>query len=115
MRVTVPLFHLASYGASMAHKKVMTDESVLYGEATTQSTLQHGERGMSYNSFYMPSLAYDTPSTSLTVKECTDLQKLVVITKFTNMGLDRTAVHTVMTDLDWITWNQSRGMDSYMI
>jgi hypothetical protein len=35
-------FHLAGDGASTAHKKVMTDKAVMYGEAITQSTLRRG-------------------------------------------------------------------------
>jgi hypothetical protein len=60
-------FHLAGDGTSTAHKKVMADKAVLYGKTITQSTLRRGESGMAYNSFYMPSLAYSTPATLLTL------------------------------------------------
>jgi hypothetical protein len=38
-------FHLTGDGTSIAHKKVMTDKVVLYGEASTQSTLQRAGWG----------------------------------------------------------------------
>jgi hypothetical protein len=39
-------FHLAGDRTSTAHKKVMTDKTVLYGKAIAQSTLRRGESGV---------------------------------------------------------------------
>jgi hypothetical protein len=52
---------------------------------------------MAYNSLYMPSLAYGKPATSLTVKECTDLQKPVVNANFPNDGINCKAAHAVIS------------------
>jgi hypothetical protein len=68
-------FHLEGDGTSIAHKKVIMDKAVLYGEAIIHSKLRRGEIGMAQNSFYMPRLAYGTPATSLTLAECTIIQK----------------------------------------
>jgi hypothetical protein len=66
-------FHLAGDGTSTAHKKKMKDKVVMYGESIAQGTLRRGKSGMAFNSFYMPSLAYVTSATSLTLTECTNL------------------------------------------
>jgi hypothetical protein len=89
-------FHLGGEGTSTAHKKVMTDKAVLYGEAVAQTTLRRGESGMAYNSFYMPILAYGTPTTSLTLAECTILQKSAVNTILPNMGINCKAPHVLV-------------------
>jgi hypothetical protein len=66
----------------------MTDKVVLYGEAITQSTLRRGKSGMAYNSFYIPSLAYSTPATSITLTECTIVQKPIVNAILPKMGIN---------------------------
>jgi hypothetical protein len=89
-------FRLAGDGTSTAHKKVMTDKLVMYCEAIAQSTLRRGESGMEYNSFYMPILANGTPMTSLTFKECTNVQKSVVNAILPKMGINRKAPRAVV-------------------
>jgi hypothetical protein len=61
-------FQISGNGKCTAHKKAMKAKVILYGEAIKTSTMWRGERGMAYNSFYMPSLGYRTPSTKLTIK-----------------------------------------------
>jgi hypothetical protein len=51
---------------------------------------------MAYNSFYMPSLAYGTPATYLTLAECTILQKPVVNAILPKMGINRKAPRSVV-------------------
>jgi hypothetical protein len=65
---TLGLF-LARDGSSNEHNKVITEKAVLYAEAIAQTNLWRGESGMAYNSFYMESLSYGTPATSLSYKE----------------------------------------------
>jgi hypothetical protein len=89
-------FHLAGDGTSTAHKKVMTDKAVLYSKAITQSTLRRGNSSMACNSFYMPSLAYGTLVTPLTLAECTILQKPVVNAILSKMGINRKAPHAIV-------------------
>jgi hypothetical protein len=84
-------------GTSIAHEKVMTDKTVLYGEAIAHITLQRGGSGVAYNSFYMPSLAYGVPATSSMIEECTDFQKPVVNAFFPKMGINCKAARAVVS------------------
>jgi hypothetical protein len=68
-------FHLHGNGKTDSHKKVMREKAESYGEAISGSILKRGESSTAYNCYYMPSIAYDTPATTLTFKECDDLQK----------------------------------------
>jgi hypothetical protein len=63
-------FHLCGDGTSRAHKKVMKEKAIKYGEAIKSSSLQRGECAMAYNSCYMASLGYGTTVTSLSMDEC---------------------------------------------
>jgi hypothetical protein len=81
-------FHLSGDGTSTAHKKVMTDKLVLYCEAIAKSTLKQGESGMTYHSFYMHIMAYGTPTNSITLVECANLQKPVVNAILPTMGIN---------------------------
>jgi hypothetical protein len=64
-------------GTSSAHKKVMTKKVSLYATAIQRISVWKGESGLAYNSFYLPSLGYGTPSTNLTQQECYNIQKPV--------------------------------------
>jgi hypothetical protein len=43
-------FHLCGDGASRAHKKVMQENAIKYGEAIKSSSLQRRECAIAYNS-----------------------------------------------------------------
>jgi hypothetical protein len=49
-----------------------------YATVISNSTLQRGECSMAYGAYYMPILAYGTPATTLSYKECEDVQRAVV-------------------------------------
>jgi hypothetical protein len=65
-------------GKCNAQKKAMKEKAILYGEAIRSSTTWRGESGMAYNAFYMPSVGYGTPATTLSKKECEEIQRPVV-------------------------------------
>jgi hypothetical protein len=109
---------MAGDGTSNAHKKVMADKVKLYGEAIIQSTLWRGESGMDYNYFYMTSLAYGMPATSLLVKECEGIQKPVVNAILPKLDINRNAPRDVgfaTSDCgggsSWITLPMYRALD----
>jgi hypothetical protein len=52
--------------------------------------------GMAYNSFYMPSLGYGTPATTLTQKECEEIQRPAVNAILPKMGIARSALRAVV-------------------
>jgi hypothetical protein len=51
---------------------------------------------MSYGAYYMPSLAYGTPETTLSYKECEDVQREVVAAILPKMGIVRNAARKVV-------------------
>jgi hypothetical protein len=51
---------------------------------------------MAYNAFYMPSMGYSTPATTLKKKECEEIQRPVVNAILPNMGIARTAPRAVV-------------------
>jgi hypothetical protein len=51
---------------------------------------------MAYNDFYMPSMGYGTPVTTLTKKECEEIQRSVVNAILPNMGIARSAPRSVV-------------------
>jgi hypothetical protein len=51
---------------------------------------------MAYNSFYITSLGYGTPTTTLTRKECEDIQRPVVNVILPKMGIARSAPKSVV-------------------
>jgi hypothetical protein len=55
-----------------------------------------GESGMAHNAFYMPSLGYGTPSTTLTKQDCEKIQKPVVNSILPKMGIARSAWRAVI-------------------
>jgi hypothetical protein len=77
-------------GTCSAHKKVMTEKASLYATAIRCSSMWKGEYGLAYNSFYLPSLGYGTPATTLTQQECYNIQKVVVNAILPKMKISRT-------------------------
>jgi hypothetical protein len=66
-------FSMTGDGTSNEHKRVMKEKGLDYAMAIRNSTLQRGECNMAYGAYYIPSLAYGTPSTTLSYKECKDV------------------------------------------
>jgi hypothetical protein len=62
-------FQILGDGKCTAQKKAMKEKAILFGEARMSSTLWRGESAMAYNAFYMPSMGYGTPVTTLKNKE----------------------------------------------
>jgi hypothetical protein len=71
-------FHLQGNGKTDSHKKVMREKAESYDEAISMSILKRGESSTAYKCYYIPSIAYGNPTTTLTFKECDDLQKPIV-------------------------------------
>jgi hypothetical protein len=59
---------------------------------------------MASSAYYMPSLAYGTPSTTISYKEFDDVQQAVVAAILPKMGSVRNAARKVVFGL--ITWKQ---------
>jgi hypothetical protein len=97
--------------------------TVLYGKAITQSALRRVESGMVYNSFYMPILAYGTPATSLTLTECTILQKPIFNTILPKMGINLKSPRAIVfgtskyggSELDHLAAVQGFGWIQYLM
>jgi hypothetical protein len=84
-------FFMTDVGTCTAHKKVMKENANLYATAITRSSVWKGESGLAYNSFYLPSIGYGTQATTLSQKECYDIQKPVVNAILPKMGISRKA------------------------
>jgi hypothetical protein len=116
-------FHLQGDGKPDSHKKVMQEKAEAYGEAISWSVLQRGESSTTYNSYYMPSIAYDTPATMLSFKECDDLQKPVINTILPKMGITSGAPRAVVfgtsryggIGLDHLAAVQSHRQPQYLV
>jgi hypothetical protein len=67
----------------------MKEKASLYATAITRSSVWKGEYGLAYNSFYLPSIGYGTPVTTLSQQECYDIQKPVVTAILPKMGIIR--------------------------
>jgi hypothetical protein len=89
-------FHLYGDGTSRAHKKVMKEKAIRYGEAITSSSLKRGECAMDYNRCYMAILGYGTAATSLSMDECKESQKPPVNAILPNMGINRNTKREVV-------------------
>jgi hypothetical protein len=92
---TLGLF-MTGDGTCTAHKKVMTEKASLYATAIQRSAIWKGESGLAYNSFYLPSIGYGTPATTLTQQECYNIQKPVVNGILPKMGISRKAHRSVV-------------------
>jgi hypothetical protein len=74
----------------------MTEKSSLYATAIKRSYVWKGESDLAYNSFYLPSIGYGTPVTTLSQQECYDIQKPVVNAILPKMGIHRKAHRSVV-------------------
>jgi hypothetical protein len=88
--------HLTGDGTFSAHKKIMKTKAKEYCEPIISSRLQRDEISMAYNLYYMASLSHDTAVTSLDVKECEDIQRLVVNTIIPKKGVNRNTAKKVV-------------------
>jgi hypothetical protein len=82
-------------GTSTEHKRVMTEKGVDYSMANRNRNLHHGEYIMAYDAYYMPSVVYITPATTLSYKECENIQCPVVSDILSKMGIVRNAARKV--------------------
>jgi hypothetical protein len=89
-------FHMSGDGKCEAHKRVMIDKAILYSNAICNITMWRGESAVAYNSFYMKSLGYGVPATTLTKEECEDIQRPVVNAILPKMGIARSAPRKVV-------------------
>jgi hypothetical protein len=90
------VFIMTGDGTSNEHTRVMKGKGLDYAMAIRNSTLQRGECSMAYGAYYMPILAYDTPATTLSYKECEDVQQAVVAAILPKMGIIRNAARKVV-------------------
>jgi hypothetical protein len=51
---------------------------------------------MAYNAFYMPSMGYGTHATTLSMKDCEEIQRPVVNAILPKMGIARTTTRVVV-------------------
>jgi hypothetical protein len=89
-------FFMTGDGTSNEHKRVMKEKGLDYAIEIRNSTLQRGECSMAYGAYYMPSLVYVTPATTLSYKECEDVQRAVVATILPKMGIVRNSARKVV-------------------
>jgi hypothetical protein len=89
-------FFMTGDGTSSEHKRVMKEKGLAYAMAIRNSTLQRGECSMAYGAYYLPSLAYGTPATTLSYNECEDVQGAVVAAILPRMGIVRNAARKVV-------------------
>jgi hypothetical protein len=88
-------FQISGDGKYTAQKKSMKEKAILFDEAIKSSKMWRGESSMAYNAFYMPSLGYGTPATTMTHKDCEEIQRLVVNEILPKMGIARSAPSSV--------------------
>jgi hypothetical protein len=104
-----------------SHKKVMREKVEAYGEAISGSLLQWGDSSTAYHSYFMPSIVYGTPTTTMSFKECDDLQKPVINAILPKMGIASKAPRAVVFGtaryegirLDHLVAVQSHGQLQY--
>jgi hypothetical protein len=74
----------------------MMEKASLYTIAIQHSSIWKGESGLVYNSFYLPSIGYRNPATTLTQQECYNIQKPVINAILPKMGISRKAHRSVV-------------------
>jgi hypothetical protein len=82
-----------------------------------------GQCSMAYGAYYMPSLTYDTPATTLSYKECEDVQRAVVAAILPKIRIVRNAARKVVfgsakyccLGLDHLTTTQNYSRLQYLI
>jgi hypothetical protein len=89
-------FQISGDGKCNAQKKAMKEKTISYGKAIQSSTLWRVESSMAYNAFYMPSMGYGTPATTVSMKDCEEIQRLVVNAILPKMGIAWTAPRAVV-------------------
>jgi hypothetical protein len=89
-------FFMTGDGTSNEHLRVMNEKGLAYAMAIRNSTLQCGECSMAYGAYYLPSFAYGTPATTLSYKECEDVQRAVIAVILPKMGIVRNAAQKVV-------------------
>jgi hypothetical protein len=89
-------FSMTGDGTSNEQKRVMKEKGLAYAMAIRNSNLQRGECSMAYGAYYLPSLAYGTPATTLSYKECEDVQRAVVAAILPKMGIVRNAARKIV-------------------
>jgi hypothetical protein len=82
-------FQISGDGDCTAQKKAMKEKSILFGEATMSGTMWRSKSDMAYNYFYMSCLGYGTPATTLTKKDCEEIQRPVENKILPKMGISR--------------------------
>jgi hypothetical protein len=89
-------FQISGDGKCNAQKRAIKEKKILYGEAIQSITMWRGESSMAYNAFYMPSMGFGTPATTLSMKDCEEIQRPVVNTILPKMGISRKAPRAVV-------------------
>jgi hypothetical protein len=89
-------FKISGDGKCIAQKKAIKEKAILCGEAIRSSTLWCGECCMAYSSFYIASVGYGTPATTLTKQDCEEIQKPVVNAILPKIGIARSAPRAVV-------------------
>jgi hypothetical protein len=110
-------------GTSNEHKRVMKEKGLAYAMVIRKSTLQRGECSMAYGTYYLPSLVCGTPATTLSYKECEDVQRAVVAVILPKMGIIRNAARKVVfgsakycgLGLDYLATIQNYSRLQYLI
>jgi hypothetical protein len=64
--------------------------------AIINSTIQRGSCSIAYGAYYLPRLVYGTPTTTLSYKECEDIQRAVIAVILPKMGIVRNAARKVV-------------------
>jgi hypothetical protein len=89
-------FFMTGDGTSNEHLRVMNEKGLVYTMAIIHITLQRGECSMAYREYYLPSVAYGTPATTVSYKECEDVQQAVIAAILPKMGIVRNAARQVV-------------------
>jgi hypothetical protein len=101
----------------------MHEKGMAYAMAIRNSTIQRGECSMAYGAYNLPSLAYGTPATTLSYKECEDVQRAVIAAILPKMGTVGNAARKVVfgtakyggLGLDHLTTIQNYSRLQYLI
>jgi hypothetical protein len=89
-------FHMTGDSTSSAHKKVIKENAVLFGESIMGSSIWRSESAVVYNSFYLPSLGCGMCATTLSLQESEDNQCPVINAILPKMGINRKAARDVV-------------------
>jgi hypothetical protein len=87
---------MTSDGTSSEHTRVMVEKGVKYATAIRNSMMQRRECSMACDVYYISRLAYSTPATTVSYKECEDIHRPVVANILPKMGIVRSAARKVV-------------------